>query len=239
MVSRANGAARGPLALMRRIVPRPLRQLLRRLHRKTVFSRAMRRLLADPRRAIADDAVLDDLVYGWGNEQWSALPEYLRYMATVSGSSPGRNVLECGSGLSTVLLAAVASKSGGHVTALEDSPPWGERVRQTLAGYGLSGHATVRVAPLRSFGEYSWYERPPADRVYDCVICDGPPGTTRGGRYGLLPVAGALLRPGCTILLDDAARPEEQAAIERWQRESGAALRVHRTQKPFAELTLP
>ena len=39
-----------------------------------------------------------------------------------------------------------------------------------------------------------------------------PPGSTRGGRYGLLTVLGERLAPGCTILLDDAGRPDEREA---------------------------
>ena len=55
---------------------------------------------------------------------------------------------------------------------------------------------------------------------FTLVICDGPPSlTTLGSRYGLLPVLGDRFPPGTEILLDDAARLEEQGVIERWSAE--------------------
>jgi hypothetical protein len=45
-------------------------------------------------------------------------------------------------------------------------------------------------------------------------VCDGPKGTTRGGRYGLAPVMKDRLAPGCIVLLDDTSREAERAIIE-------------------------
>jgi hypothetical protein len=56
---------------------------------------------------------------------------------------------------------------------------------------------------------------------FSLVVCDGPPGSTKGGRYGLLPVLGGRLPPGSTILLDDAGRPGELELIKRWEAEAG------------------
>jgi len=56
--------------------------------------------------------------------------------------------------------------------------------------------------------------------AFSLVICDGPPGTTKGGRYGLLPVLDKRLPPGATILLDDAGRPAETELIRRWENEA-------------------
>jgi hypothetical protein len=58
-------------------------------------------------------------------------------------------------------------------------------------------------------------------KQFSLVICDGPPGSTKGGRYGLLPVMGDRLPPGSTILLDDAGRADEAKLIKRWESEAG------------------
>jgi hypothetical protein len=58
---------------------------------------------------------------------------------------------------------------------------------------------------------------PPA---FQLVICDGPPGETPGGRYGLWPVLGQRLAPGAVILLDDADRPGEEEVLRRWSTEA-------------------
>ena len=57
---------------------------------------------------------------------------------------------------------------------------------------------------------------PPLPRDFGLVVCDGPPGTIQGGRYGLMPVMGEYLRPDCRILLDDTNRRKEKELIERW-----------------------
>ena len=71
------------------------------------------------------------------------------------------------------------------------------------------------------------------------VVCDGPPGTTPGGRYGLLPVMGSSLAPGCQILLDDAAREDEKIIAARWAAHLGTEFVFHGTVKPYAELIVP
>ncbi|MHC4846180.1 MAG: hypothetical protein ACYTCU_08465, partial [Planctomycetota bacterium] len=68
---------------------------------------------------------------------------------------------------------------------------------------------------------------------------DGPPGDTRGGRYGLFPLMGGRLAPGCVLLLDDAEREGEQDVARRWETAWGASLEVLGTAKPYFRLTLP
>jgi hypothetical protein len=47
-----------------------------------------------------------------------------------------------------------------------------------------------------------------------------PPGTTPGGRYGLLPLLGDRLLKGAVILLD-ARRLDKQGVLQRWEKEAG------------------
>ena len=56
-------------------------------------------------------------------------------------------------------------------------------------------------------------------RRISLVICDGPPSSTRGGRFGLVPVLRENLAPGFRILLDDARRPGEREVLRRWASE--------------------
>jgi len=70
------------------------------------------------------------------------------------------------------------------------------------------------------------------------VICDGPPGATKGGRYGLVPVMKDRLRTGSFILLDDAAREQEQEIARRWMSELDASIETIGDAKPYISLTL-
>jgi len=73
---------------------------------------------------------------------------------------------------------------------------------------------------------------------FSLVICDGPPGKTRGGRYGVVPVMKERLKPGCVILLDDTGREEERKLASRWETELGAFLQVRGSEKAYIKMTV-
>jgi Methyltransferase domain len=222
--------------LARRPLPAAAARQVRRRRRGFAFWRAWRRLARVADGAALPHALASSLVYGWGNEDWSAREEYLAGVVAEAWAARGP-VLECGSGLTTLLLGWVAGRAGGEVCSLEHDPVWAERTRAALRRHGLT-RARVCHAPLRDYGEFCWYE-PPAGvlpREFSLVVCDGPPGDTRGGRYGLLPVLGARLARGCVVLLDDAARPGEAAVLRRWAAEWGASFESAGRAKPYARV---
>jgi hypothetical protein len=223
---------------LKRLLPRRVRARLRATHRELVFRRAMSRFVRDPAaRTCPGDPTLRALVYGWGNEGYSARDEYLAASIEQALTSPGP-ILECGSGLSTLLVGVVATKLGQTYWALEHVPDWAARVRRYLDRYELD--AVVATAALRDYGSFSWYDAPLAamPASYSLVICDGPPGPTKGGRYGFVPILREQLQPGCVILLDDAEREEERTIARRWARELGASLQILGSAKPYIRLTV-
>lgn len=194
----------------------PLKRRLRSTHRAWVFRRAWRQFIRRTDEALAPGStVLDDLVYGWGNESWSGASEFLR--ACIAHARVAQQpILECGSGLSTLLLGWIAQRNGNAVWSLEHIPGWRLRVNSALARAGVQC-ATVCDSPLMDHGEYDWYSLPaqlPAR--FGLVICDGPPAATRGGRFGMLPLMQSRLAADAVVLLDDAQRVEEQEIARRW-----------------------
>jgi hypothetical protein len=169
-------------------------------------------------------ALLRQLTRSWGNEAWSASAQFLTVMLQCMPQTTGP-IVECGSGLSTLLLAAAAAASGRIVISLEHDPNWAARTLQAVPKH-LQPHATVSVTPLRRYDGFDWYGIEPASipSPVGFVVCDGPPGGTRGGRYGLGPLLGARLAEGCIVLLDDTQRPGEHRIIERWCDELGASI---------------
>jgi predicted O-methyltransferase YrrM len=221
------------------VVPARLRHYLRQAHRELVFRRAMKRFLDDPDRCShPGNPVLLDLIYGWGNESWSAQDEYLADCLRNALVSCG-SILECGSGLSTILTGSIAQKRGQRLWALEHTPEWATRVQEYLSRYKIDS-VVMCINPLKDYGAFCWYDVPlesMPDR-YTMVICDGPPGMTKGGRYGLLPVMRKRLKPGCVILLDDADREQERAIASRWATECGAFLEEYGSTKPYIKMTV-
>lgn len=161
---------------------------------------------------------------GWGNEGWSADTAYLKALCRWASQVQGP-ILECGSGLSTILLGIVAP---GRVTTLEHLPKWQERVQQAAKLHSIG--INVLAAPLVDYGGFAWYSLSESlAKNYELVICDGPPSDTPGGRYGLLPVARRLLAKNGVILMDDVERHDERVIIERWKSEFGIICEEHRT----------
>jgi hypothetical protein len=215
-----------------------LRKSLSKIRKRLTFWRAMRQfkrgLVSDPGHF--DPRVLSDLVFGWGNS-WSAQLEYLIASLEHVRNADGP-VLECGSGLSTVLIGAVAQSHGKSVLSLEHEPQFAARVRDHLEKYDIRS-VNLFVAPLKSYGDFDWYQVPRLDSItekFSVVICDGPPGATRGGRYGLVPVMLEKLKPDCTILLDDGARAEEQEIAARWAPMLSTSAEILGKEKPFIRL---
>ena len=206
--------------------------------RTLAFSEAMKEFANDPAACIrAGCSVIGDLIYGWGND-WSATEEYLRCCLEHSLHVQGP-ILECGSGLSSVLVGVIAKMRGCPHWVLEHMPFWADTVQRCLDVHELDS-TVVCMKPLKDFGEFFWYDPPlrsmPAS--FALVICDGPPGHTRGGRYGLASVMRDRLKPGCTLLLDDADREAERRIARRWAAELEGTFELIGHAKPYIRMSL-
>lgn len=196
---------------------RPVRKMLLRRQ----LSRAVKAIGKLPEGQIPNRHQLLQLISGWSNEGYAANLGYLEAVAKSSVMTQGP-ILECGSGATTILLGILCARRNIEVWSLENSLEWKDRVTKALEHNRISG-VRVCASPLVEYGEFVWYDPPLAQmpKEFSLVVCDGPPGTTRGGRYGLIPVMGSRLPPGSTILLDDAGRPGELELIKEWENEAG------------------
>jgi hypothetical protein len=162
---------------------------------------------------------LTALSWTWGNPGYSASIRYLQQVERIFRTTQGA-VLECGSGATTLLLGLLAEKQDRHVWTFEHHGAWCRHMQQSLRRFQLN-RVQVCHAPLKEYNGFEWYRLPnrPLPHDFGMVVCDGPPGDIRGGRYGLLPVMQPWLRADCRILLDDTFRSREKALIQRWRRE--------------------
>lgn len=213
---------------------RTFKSAARRLWFRFDFWRCVRKL----RLGLPDEALLVAIRRAWGNENWSGDVSYLAEVCKAAAATRGP-VLECGSGLTTVLLGIYAAQRGVKVVSLEHLEDWERGVNRRLRRFHLPNR--VSHAALQSYGDFDWYALPPdMTSGISLVICDGPPGDTRGGRYGLLPVCASHLADGCVILMDDAERMGEQAAISNWQNQYAVTVQVNQTTAgSYARLVSP
>ena len=79
-------------------------------------------------------------------------------------------ILECGSGLSTILLGLLAARRGVDVWSLEHIPEWHARVRSVLESVGIAA-MRLHLTPLRSYGDFDWYRLPLASMPHAFSAC--------------------------------------------------------------------
>src|SRR5439155_15263421 len=206
------------LTALRHYVPGPWKQAARAALQRQQLRRAMRHLVSLPIGTVPDRRLLDGLRAAWDNEGFTADLDYLAEVARLAAVTPGP-VLECGSGLTTLLLGALAGRRGVEVWSLEHDVAWRRRVSAALREH-VAGQVYLWLSPLSDYGAFDWYAAPLPlmPEQFRLVVCDGPPDGTRGGRFGLLSIIGNRLAPGSVILLDDASRESEQEAVSRWKR---------------------
>lgn len=135
------------------------------------------------------------LIEGWGNH-WAVDASCLLTLFVLALETKG-TILECGSGVSTIVLAIAAERTGAKLVTLENDSMWAFKVSETLSKYDLCH--TVTPTKIQDFDGYSWYDYS-TEKEIDMVFCDGPP---RGiGRAGIVHrMKDKLL--SATVLMDD------------------------------------
>jgi len=159
--------------------------------------------------------------------EWALRPAALAAVCNEIVVAGRRQVVELGSGVSTVVLGRLLGQRGGRLTSVEHDPAWADVVRGLLESDGrLTEGARLIEGPLEphplALDGAHWYPESalaelPVD--IDLLLVDGPPGNDEGierSRYPALPAINERLAPGAIVVLDDAERQGEQAILERW-----------------------
>ena len=228
--------------------PHPLKRLLpaqiKRPARKAVllylFRQAMRDAAGLQPGEVPSRELLRRLRVGWDNQGWDAKLDYFETIVNQAAATEGP-ILECGSGLTTLLLGQVAGSRKVQTWSLEHNPLWHQRVSSALKSHHIDG-VNLCFSPLRTYEGFNWYDPPLTEMPskFGLVICDGPPDLSNGGRYGLLPVLGGRLEKGAVILFDDAREPGQPEVLRRWSTEHGMRVELRETEEvSFAVVTCP
>ena len=157
---------------------------------------------------------------------WAASPDFLLTVANCVLDRRPSTIVECGSGVSTIVMARCAQlNTVGHVYSLEHDARFALATRDELSKQGLSDFATVIHAPLveTSIPDWDgkWYELSglAIDGLVDFVVVDGPPVVAaKLARYPAGPAFFGRLSEGAMILLDDADRADEKTIADLWSK---------------------
>ena len=143
-----------------------------------------------------------------------------------------KNILEFGSGLSTIFLALVIKrmKLEATITTIESDSDWVSIIEEKIFFYHLEDIITIVYAPLvdsqEEVNDQKWYNPEIILNVikdkglFDMVVIDGPPAfydEIKLSRYNALPFIQKFLGDSYTIFLDDAIRPGEKRIMELWK----------------------
>lgn len=169
---------------------------------------------------------------------WAASPDFLHALAAVVEVRKPQTVVECSSGLSTLVLASKLRQQGsGHVYSLEHLPEYAQKTRELLLAHGLEAWATVLDAPLAGLAlpawQGHWYGTGGLTEVkaINLLVVDGPPQSTGDlARYPAFPVMREKLAPDAQIILDDADRDAEVRIVAKWLTEYPGLERVQAPQ---------
>lgn len=151
-----------------------------------------------------------------GNK-FGAPPEVLATAAMMAAKAGG-HVIEAGSGLSTILMAAAIP--GHYVYCLEHDPIYAAQLRQMSREAGIKNIGLCEV-PMKD----GWYDLSDCDLppMFAMGLLDGPP-RVYGTRARFLDVFGN--RCGA-IIVDDADSPDYLAKVLDWCRANGRDIDLH------------
>ncbi len=162
---------------------------------------------------------------------WAASTDLLGELLRAIAAGRPRCVVELGSGLSTLVIAAGLRANGaGRLISIDGDESYAAATRAQLQRHGLEPFAEVRSARLVELDfegvRRPWYDTQVLQDLPDVglLLIDGPPTALRADiRYPALPFFWPRLTGDAIVLLDDAARPAERAMSQRWQRDFPAA----------------
>lgn len=177
------------------------------------------------RAGTANAATYLELYNVWNNN-WALSPEGLFTCSLLARQAKGP-ILECGSGLSTLCMAAATDQT---VHAVEHSPLWASRTESLARQNGLD-NVRVHLTSIEDYGAFQWFADVPR-YDYALVLCDGPPRKT--GRAGLFSVLRDEIKDA-RIVVDDIAHIEWRRTVEQYCQETGRRFDLlDDTSKPFA-----
>lgn len=154
---------------------------------------------------------------------WAISPDALMVIFNYVQHYNPAVVLELGGGYSTIALASYikANALSTKIISVDHDEHYYHQTNKQIDSAGLGSLVTTVHAPLKNYGQYSWYDEAAIKDGLGglkpgLIIVDGPPESTNdNARLPLFDHVGGFARE-YSILLDDAARSGEKNAVQHW-----------------------
>lgn len=152
------------------------------------------------------------------------------------------NILEFGSGLSTIFMALTIRKYKikARITSIESDMVWVNKLNEKIKELNLSDIVQVLFVPLvadkRIDPDAKWYDatrlKEITDKIFpfDMVVIDGPAANKNIlNRYGAMPYVYGHLAKEHVIFLDDANRVGERKVTQLWEDKYHIKFHIYQT----------
>lgn len=153
---------------------------------------------------------------------YSLKPDSAHWLYELVKSNDFECIIECGCGISSVIIALAIGRRPIRFLSLEHDAHWLQSTCSALTNVELDHRVTVVHAPLytMSFAKCEFKAHSPEQLLKmeaDLLLIDAPPSSV--GRTGVLPALATRLASGACVILDDAARCPEAESVRMWQKE--------------------
>lgn len=145
-----------------------------------------------------------------------------------------RDIVECGGGVSTLLIARLLKQLGrGHLYMIDHDDEWQKQLIAILENEKLVQYVTLIYAPLAetnlAMNNCQWYDTIKIKEILgskkiDLLIVDGPPAYKlefQYARYPAVPYFKNILADDYSIVLDDINRYGEKKILKLWEEDLG------------------
>src|SRR5205814_7102271 len=133
----------------KQFVPGPLKRAAKEVQSQVRLRRAVARIAALPLGEAPTTDMLSELQLAWANDGFAARIDLLTEVARQAITTPGP-ILECGSGVTTILMGLLAGRRGVTVYALEHIEAWRTRVLGCLEQFQVP-NVEILLTPLRAY----------------------------------------------------------------------------------------
>jgi predicted O-methyltransferase YrrM len=168
-------------------------------------------------------------------DDWAASPKLLYFLAELILEKGLKNIVECGSGISTLVMGySLRNLGGGILYSIENEKAYYKKNQKLIKKHNLNDKVKIIYAPKKieviKGKKWNWYETKHLNDIdkIDFLFVDGPvsadPISTAEGRYPALPFFWPRITSGGYIVLDDCESEKNLNVCRLWEKQfSGIA----------------
>lgn len=175
---------------------------------------------------------------------WPIEEEFAKYLIYRIVTNRPINIVELGSGTSSLIILKTLEKLGYEytLTSIDSDALFIEKTKNLLLAEEVYDEKKVKLvfAPIKDVevngNMYKWYDKENLKFDFgkiDLLFVDGPVGGfCKNARYPAVPFFRGCLKKGSCVIMHDARRPDEVEIVEIWKKENPEITNVYQINTP-------